>query len=455
MQWLLLVFTLIAMGFLQKVGGVRAAPLEARATLALGFLLLAAFVSGTIAERLRLPRLAGFLIAGLVVGPAWLGLVRPDEVVALSVIVTGALTLIAFAAGSQLRFGILRDRTTRIAILRIVAGAIVLPFVSITFVVLTVSPWFPLTAHQPFGDALTVALVLGAVATVSSPVVTWAMINDSPALADTPVTRTLFHVTVVQDFLAVLLAVLLLALAQPLASSGAVTPGIAWIALLRFLASVGAGILVGLALEQYVRQVGQHMVLLLVGAAFVFSQAVRLVELEPVSMALAAGCTVANAAPVQAERIRETLDRCALPVYIVFFALTGSTLQLDVLTDLGAWALLLIGLRASSLWGGMRWAARHPAVPRSLEPHGWLGLISQGGLAIALATILRRAFPEWGITLESLIVAIIGVHLLAGPICFHWMVGRLGGERGAHDPNIVEMRGAEGDAALVPGGGRV
>src|SRR5256714_1561552 len=51
------------------------AALEARATLALGFLLLAAFVGGDLARRARLPRITGYLLVGFVAGP-WLGLVR-------------------------------------------------------------------------------------------------------------------------------------------------------------------------------------------------------------------------------------------------------------------------------------------------------------------------------------------------------------------------------------------
>src|SRR2546430_12897112 len=38
----------------------------------------------------------------------------------------------------------------------------------------------------------------------------------------------------------------------------------------------------------------------------------------------------------------------------------------------------------------------------------------------------RRAFPEWGVSLETLLVAIIGVHEVAGPICFRQALLRAG-----------------------------
>jgi predicted Kef-type K+ transport protein len=58
-------------------------PLEARATLALAFLLLAAYLGGDLARRARLPRITGYVLVGFAAGPAWLGLIRREEVEAL------------------------------------------------------------------------------------------------------------------------------------------------------------------------------------------------------------------------------------------------------------------------------------------------------------------------------------------------------------------------------------
>src|SRR2546426_10459138 len=85
------------------------APLEARAALALGFLLLVAYVGGEIARRVGLPRLTGYLLVGFVVGPAWLGLVQREEVDALRFIEEAAVALIGLAAGSEL----MRDEVRR------------------------------------------------------------------------------------------------------------------------------------------------------------------------------------------------------------------------------------------------------------------------------------------------------------------------------------------------------
>jgi len=425
MQWLMLVVTFVVMALLQRLTRSSGIPLEAHATLALGSVTLVAFVAGTIAQRVRIPRIVGYLIGGYLAGPAWLDLIHTDELQVLGPISTGALALIAFAVGSELTLDALRGER-RNAVLRIAAAVMGVPFLAVAAVVLTVSPWFPLTAHQPFRDALVVALALGTVAAVSAPTLTWAVMTDVAARPGAPVSRTTLDVTVVQDLAAVLLVTVVLALALPLGSRGVVTPGVATQTPLILVGSLVAGIILGLAVAQYLRVIHDRLAWLLVVIAFIISQAVRLSGLEPVLVALAAGCALRNTVPREGERVRDELKRCAIPVYVVFFALAGSGLQFEVLGDMWPWALLLVGLRAVGLWGGLRWAGRHPAVGDVWARYGWLGFVSQSGLAFTLAAVLRRAFPEWNVSLEALLVAMIGVHQLAGPICFQWVLRRTG-----------------------------
>jgi Kef-type K+ transport system membrane component KefB len=451
MQWLMLVVTFVVMALLQRLVRSIGSPLEAHATLALGCVTLAAFIAGTIAQRFRMPRIVGYLIAGYIAGPAWLRLIHADELQVLSPISTGALALIAFAVGSELTLDALRGER-RQTVLRIAAGAMAVPFLAVALVVLTVSPWFFLTAHQPFRDAVVVALALGTMAAVSSPTHVWAVITDVDAPGPRPMSRTTLDVTVVQDLVAVLLVIVVLALALPLGSRGTVAPGVAVQTLLILAGSIMAGIILGLAAAQYLRVIHGRRAWLLVVVAFIISQAVRLSGVDAVLVALAAGCTFRNAAPGAAEGVRDELKRCAIPVYVVFFALAGSSLRFGALDDVWPWALLLVGLRAVGLWGGLRWAGRNPAVGAEWVRYGWLGFVSQGGLAVTLATVLRRAFPEWNVSLESLVVAMIGVHQLAGPICFQWVLRRTGEvTREAHveeTPGAAEQTGA----TLLAGG---
>jgi len=410
----------LMMAFLHRVtaGG----PLEARATLALGFLLLAAYVGGEIARRARLPRLTGYLLIGFAVGPAWLSLVRREEVDALRFIGDCAVALIGLAAGSELTLDALRQ--SRLALARVASGAIVFPFLAVSLVLLSVSPWFPLTRHQPVGDAVVVALVLGTLAAASSPVVTMAIMSELDARG--PVARTLLGVTVVQDIAVAILFTLVLVFGRALTSAGALNVAVAGTAILQLVGSAAAGALLGFALGRYLSLVRRDTVLFLVATAFVAAEVARLMHLETLIIALAAGFYLENFAPAEGERLRRELKRGSLPVYVAFFALTGAGLRVGALADLWPWILLLVGLRLVSLRYGLLWAGRHPSVTPAMARDGWLGLISQAGMALGLAQLARRAFPEWGVSLETLIVAMIGVHEVAGPICFRMALVRAG-----------------------------
>src|SRR5207247_1495659 len=116
------------------------------------------------------------------------------------------------------------------------------------------------------------------------------------------------------------------------------------------------------------------------------SEVARLLDLEILIVALAAGFWVENFARAGAgERLRSELKRCLVPATAVFFAVSGAGLRLGVLADVWPWALLFVGVRAVSLRYGVRWAGRRSGVTPVLAREGWPGLISQARTAVALA----------------------------------------------------------------------
>src|SRR2546426_10258950 len=439
MRWVARLFALgLMMALFHRVPA--GAPLEARATRVLAFLLLVAYLGGELARRVRLPRLTGYLLVGFAVGPAWLGLVQREEVDALRFIEEAAVALIGLAAGSELTLDALRRG--RVALARLASGAIVFPLLAVSLVVLSVSPWFPLTRRQPLGDALVVALVLGTLAAASSPAVTMAMMSELDAHG--PVARALLGITVVKDVAVVLLFALVLALGKALTSAGALNVAVAGTAILQLLGSAAVGTLLGYALGQYLGLVRRDSGVFLVATAFVAAEGARLTHLEALIIALAAGVYLENFAPVEGERVGRGVERGRLPGFVAFFALTRAGLRVGILADLWPWILLLVGLRLVGLRYGLLWAGRHSSVMPVLARHGWLGLISQAGMGLGLAQLARRAFPGWGGSLENLIVAMIGVHEVAGPICFRTALGRAG-----------EVTEGSRDVGEVVGGGPV
>ena len=465
MRWLASLFALgLMMALFHHV--TAGAPLEARATLALGFLLLVALIGGELARRapLRpaLPRITGYLLAALAVGPAWLGLVRRDELDALGLVADAAVAVVALAAGCELRLAPLSGGARR-GVARLALGAIAAPLVAVTLVVLSVSGWFPVSIHQPFGDAVAVALVLGVLAAASSPVVTRALLDEVEGAAMGPAGRTLLAVAIVQDLVVVLLFAAALAVVKPLASPGTLNLRVALSALAEFAASLALGAAIGFTLDRVLRHVPRvtPSPALVVVVALATAGAAGAVHVGTPIIALATGFYLGNFAPLHGERLRLELQRTVAPATLVLFALAGAGLRLGVLAELWPWALLLVGLRAVGLGAGLKWAGGgggDPDVTPALARHGWLGLISQGGggTALGLAQFARRAFPEWGVSLETLILAIIGIHAIAGPICLRLALGRIGEVTEGEEAHAAEAPVAEGVGGnSVAGPGRV
>ncbi len=421
MRWVASLFVLgLMMALFHRVtaGG----PLEARATLALGFLLLAGYLGGSLAERARLPRLTGYLLLGFAVGPAWLGLVRRDEVDALRFIAEAAVAAIALAAGSELTIASLAHG--RGALARLATGAIVGPFLIVSLVLVSVSRSFPVTVHHPLGDAVAVALALGALAAASSPVVGMALVSEFDARG--PFARSLLALTVIKDLAVAILFTLALAAGKAVARAGALNATVAASAILELAGSLAGGAVLGVVVGQYLRLVRGDTGLFLVATALVTAEVARLAQLETIIVALAAGFSLQHFAPVESARLGRESKRGSPLASVAYFALAGAGLRLGALAELWPWVFLLVGLRAVGLRAGLWWAGRSPGVTPALARDGWLGLTSQAGIALGLAQVARRAFPAWGVSLEALVVAMIGVHELVGPIAFRRALVRAG-----------------------------
>jgi len=72
----------------------------------------------------------------------------------------------------------------------------------------------------------------------------------------------------------------------------------------------------------------------------------------------------------------------------------------------------------------------------------WMGLVSQAGVAIGLATVLAQVYAERGAEMRTLFLTVIALNESLGPILFRQALGRSG-----------EI--AEAEETGVPGGAAV
>ncbi|MGD8321867.1 MAG: cation:proton antiporter, partial [Gemmatimonadota bacterium] len=183
-----------------------------RLAVLVGFVLLAASLSGVLAAEVGLPKITGFIVVGIVAGPSLLGLLPRPAVQDLRLIDDFALALIAMLAGGELKIQSLRPRARTIVVTTLVVTGMV--WVGMAVAVLAVRPLVPFLAQLPLGGAVGIALLLGVWAANSSPDLTVAVVEERRASG--PLVDVLLGITIVKDVVVIVLFTLTLALVAPL-----------------------------------------------------------------------------------------------------------------------------------------------------------------------------------------------------------------------------------------------
>jgi Kef-type K+ transport system membrane component KefB len=394
--------------------------------LLLGFLLLAAHLAGEIVGLVQLPHITGFILMGVLVGPSVLGIVPRQAVEDFHLINGGALSLIALTAGGELRIESVRRRLS--TILSVLSSQIVILFTAVAAAVFLARSLVPFLADAPARAALAVGLIFGLGAVATSPAATVAIITEERARG--PVTETVLGVTVLKDVVVLVLIALVLPLAAQIADpSAGFSFGTLGEVLVAVLVSVLVGLGVGWLLVQYLSKTSEYRVLVLLMTAFFLVSLGEQFHLEYILIAMAAGFYVQNFSR-QGPALLRALEANSLPVYALFFAVAGAELRLDVLQAVWAFALVIIVVRALGYVASTKVGARLAGDSGPVARHAWMGFLSQAGVTLGIANIVRDRFDVWGADVATVIIAMIAVHELIGPPIFRYALIRARETRG-------------------------
>jgi len=407
----------------------------------IGFLIISVSASqiAKTFQKIKLPLITGLIFTGIIAGPYIIGLIPVAAKKELNFINETALAFIAFAAGAELYLRELRSRLNSIKWNTF--GQLVVTFVLGTIAIFLFSDFIPYMKEFNKVSRISIAMITAAIFVARSPASAIAVVNELRAKG--PFVQTVMGVTVVKDFLVIVLFSICLSLSKVLISGDEFNYVEILILWLELSLSFGLGFFVyGILLKtilrfRVVRLIKAILILLTGYSAYFLSNEVGIyteevfhhkIFLEPLLMCILASFNVTNYSKARPEFLK-ILEEISLPVYVAFFTLTGASFSLGVIGQVLGTALILFFIRLITMIIGSYTGGLLAKDPMKYNHIGWMPYITQAGVALGLATVVANEFPGWGEQLATVIIALIVLNQFIGPPLFKWAIYQVGEDR--------------------------
>lgn len=403
-------------------------------TLLLGFLLIAAYCSGYILAKFGLPRITGYIAAGLVLGPYCLNFFSQVDVLKLSFLNNLALAFIAFCAGGELIIENIRRKLK--TILFMVIGMTSVTFLGVSSVVLTISDYIPFMSGYDFISRFAIAALFGVIAVARSPSSAIAIISETKAKGD--YTNTVLSVTIAMDVVIIILFGIVISFCQMILKDGG-SANLTFVIklLLEILIALVFGLLLGKATIFLLVKTKVEFPVVIIAVGFLVIKFSHLlgdylqdmhdisINLEPLLICMTAGFTVQNFSGYGKTFIHK-MDRVSFPIYVAFFAITGASINVEILKTGWFLGLVVMLTRLFMVFIGSYLSGKFSGDKPVNYHHTWLGFITQAGVSLGLLTEIVRRFPEIGIPIQSILIASITINQVIGPVAFKFALQKVG-----------------------------
>ncbi len=412
-------------------------------------LILVALLSTRLMKVLKLPNVTGYIITGILVGPFVFGLCFnhfsyegiKESIIYQSVdqikwVSSVALGFIAFSIGTSFKAAAIKAVGKRVVIITI--------FEALGGSLLVIIGLFALHFIPPHIISFELALVLSAIASATAPAATLMVIKQYNAQG--PLVRTLLPVVALDDAAALILFSILFQTASTISTGGdfsfyrmLLKP------LIEIIISVGVGCLLGLVISLFNRVFKSRnnrlafcifTVFAALGFYYLFQQSyMGSFELSSLLMCMSAGVIYTNLAKESGPTL-DVLDRFTSPIYMIFFVISGASLDLTIFFNKNG--LLVVGialayviLRAIGKWLGAFTGSSITKSEPQVKKYLGFTLFPQAGVAIGLATTASDLFSKAGNTETSaMIIAIVLtstlVYELFGPMITKFALTKAG-----------------------------
>lgn len=386
----------------------------------LGLILFTGTVGGRILQKLRIPQVVGYIIAGILLGRSGLDIINKDVIEALAPFNYFALGIIGFMIGGELKTDVFRRYGKQFIAILLAEG--VTAFI-VVFVLVG------LLGSIVFGNPAyfwALGLLLGAIASATAPAATTDVLWEYKARG--PLTTTVLGIVALDDALALML----------FAIAASIVPGMLGAhasllsAIVRPVYEIGAGVIVGAVfsiilvklLRRYVEK-DKILVFSLCSILFALGSAL-IMEIDMLLAAMVMGMVLVNQEKRLSKEVFKLVSGFATPFYILFFVLVGAKFDLHATTASAVFiAVIYLFGRTFGKMTGAYFGAKFSGAPASVVRYLPYCLFSQAGVAIGLSILASQIFPgAIGSSIIVIVTLTTFVVQLLGPSCVKYAVIR-------------------------------
>jgi len=402
--------------------------------LSLSIALAAGLVLSRVTKKLNLPSVTGYLIAGILIGPFCLGqlginglgFTSIENVKSFGVLSQAALGFIAFAIGNEFRLEQLRHtgkQATIIAILQAVAATLLVDAALIGL-------------HFILGDKLPlpVAITLGAIASATAPAATLMVVRQYKAKG--PLTDLLLPIVALDDAVGLIIFAVSFGIAKAMTDGHFDIISIVVEPLLEIVLSLALGWILGLLLSFFERFFESNSKRLCLSITFVMlTVAISMMSFDiggihigfsTLLVCMMLGTVFCNVCDFSEEIMGKT-DRWTVPLFALFFVLSGAELDLTVFTDLAIVGIGIIYIIARSLgkYFGAFSSAKMVHCSSSVVKNLGITLLPQAGVALGMS-VTAEQLSSGGDLIRNIVLFAVLVYEIVGPLMTKNALARAG-----------------------------
>ncbi len=389
------------------------------ATLLTGSVLLAAYLLALMLKDLKLPKLTGYMLLGILFGPAGFNFLNMENMEQLHFLENLALSFIALTAGGELKIQKLKNQLRSITYM--ITGQIVFVFIGLLSLLILLSDHISFLAGLQENVIIGFAILFAGTAVSKSPATTMGIITELKAKGR--ITDLVLAITVLKSIFLVLVFPLLIGWSKLyLLEGNALNSALFIDVMLQILSSIGFGVMMGYLIIGYIKYVGKENSLFLLGVAVVITEISSMFSIEILLTSIVAGIVVENLSK-EGNRLIRSIEESSLPLYIIFFSFAGAGLHLQTLQKALGLTLFLVTMRMLLLFIGNWAGAKAAKETKQAANLSWLGFIGQAGIAVGLGLLIERSFPgEVGTTFKTILIGSVVINELLGPVFFKYLL---------------------------------